>query len=215
MGEKFTVIINYLKPGYAKSKSLLLTAKNWFFGEKSGEKTRVPNDTKGKLSTKIDKAKKEEMNMEENIRTLYIEAGNEIRHYSNVRSALTTFLITVALGCFATYFEKPGLHEFFKFTGFLLLAAALLACIYFSFRTEKKVIEYKKLLYKITGTPDYLSEAAKTLYITDFNLKDFRKENKSAIWKRVESDKMNWLLLISISLIGGLFLYFQYCPHGY
>jgi len=41
----------------------------------------------------------------ETLRLAYKEYGDQIRHFSTVRSALTTFLLTVSLASFAAYFN--------------------------------------------------------------------------------------------------------------
>lgn len=43
---------------------------------------------------------------DDNLRMAYKEYSDEMRHFSTVRSALTTFLVTVTLAAFSAYFNK-------------------------------------------------------------------------------------------------------------
>ncbi len=50
---------------------------------------------------------------DERFKIEYSEVADFIRHYSTVRSALTSFLVTVGLAAFATYAEKKLAFAFF------------------------------------------------------------------------------------------------------
>ncbi len=90
------------------------------------------------------------MDSKETFKLEYATVNNYILHYSNVRSALTSFLITVALAAFAAYFNTSGAERvaedkfFFVERGphllwiasYLLLAAAVVASLWFTYRTE-------------------------------------------------------------------------------
>src|SRR5262245_38544641 len=45
---------------------------------------------------------------DDNLRLAYKEYSDEMRHFSTVRSALTTFLVTVSLAACSAYFNKIG-----------------------------------------------------------------------------------------------------------
>ena len=76
----------------------------------------------------------------------YSMARDMIVHYSTVRSALTTFLMTVALAALSASFnEDMGGRWFFPLAGTVLMVVAHMVCRHFSRETERAII-YQKLL---------------------------------------------------------------------
>lgn len=88
----------------------------------------------------------------ETYRLVYKEHGDQIRHFSTVRSAATTFLLTVSLAALSAYFNKTQTHPFLVIAGFFLLLAAVVVCLVFSFRTEKAVLRYKYYWSFLSGS---------------------------------------------------------------
>jgi len=123
----------------------------------------------------------------------YSAKNSEIAHYSNIRSALTTFLITVSLGCLSAHFglddeaaEKAGATLIRCSQLFLLLAFTV--CLVFSYRTEKAVMKFKKIWSWANGKND------------DFYPWDY-KPKWCCIRKRMLADGMNWLLLATVVIV--------------
>ena len=126
----------------------------------------------------------------ETLRLVYKEYGDQIRHFSTVRSALTTFLLTVSLGSFAAYFNKSQMHPFLIAAGLIFLFAAVFTCLTFSFRTEKAVIRFKAIW-------KYLNHE-KQINCNKLPIHDPRW---TEIWGRVFWDQMNWLIMIAAIVI--------------
>jgi hypothetical protein len=126
----------------------------------------------------------------------YSETGNEIRHYSSIRSALTVFLLTVSLTAFSTYFDRPQPHLFLLFAGFLALIAACFACIHFSRRTEKTVIRYARIWDHLTGQRLMSADEIQG------------SKERRGIAQRMCQDWMNRLLVFATLLIVGVVLAF-------
>lgn len=126
----------------------------------------------------------------ETFRLLYKEYGDQVRHFSTVRSALTTFLVTVSLAAFSAFFGKDPRHPFLIVAGFILLIAAVVACLTFSFRTEKAVLRYKEVWSYLKGEKPMDVEV-----LPMFQPKAF------TVWRRVAKDPMNWLLLAASAAI--------------
>jgi hypothetical protein len=126
----------------------------------------------------------------ETFRILYKEYGDQIRHFSTVRSGLTTFLVTVSLAAFSAYLGKIPSDPFLMVAGMILLMTAILACLTFSFRTEKAVLRYKEVWTYLNGERSMDVERFPT-----FRPKVF------AIWLRVAKDPMNWLLVLATAAI--------------
>jgi len=125
--------------------------------------------------------------------TDYSAKNSEIAHYSNIRSALTTFLITVALACLTAHFGLA--EESKKVAGMTLiycsrtfLIVALIVCLVFSYRTEKTVMKFKKIW-------NWANESENNDYPSDY------KPCWCCIRKRMLKDGMNWLLLATVGLI--------------
>jgi hypothetical protein len=137
----------------------------------------------------------------EDLFKLEYEAVNTyILHYSNVRSALSSFLITVALASFAAYYgasdgtqspsptvatssgDEPYL---LAFAGYLFLVAAVFSSLRFSYLTER-ASEYSVQLWRwaVRGERDYPG---------GFRSKAW--EPSDEIWAEVRGDPMNKLLI--------------------
>jgi uncharacterized protein YukE len=87
----------------------------------------------------------------EAIRVSYTEYGNQVRHFSTVRSALTTFLLTVSMTAFSAYFTPGKSHAFLAWVGGLFLFGAVVACFAFSYRTERELLRYRHMWQYLTG----------------------------------------------------------------
>jgi len=131
----------------------------------------------------------------ETLRLVYKEYGDQIRHFSTVRSALTTFLLTVSLASFAAYFNVSQTHPFLIVAGVIFLLAAIFTCLTFSFRTEKAVIRFKEIW-------KYLNHDKPT----SFNKIPIHNPTLTEIWGRVFWDQMNWLIMIAAIVIALAFL---------
>ena len=81
----------------------------------------------------------------------YVEVANLRRHYSSVRSGLSTFCITVSLAALASYFSQASRPLFLAFVGGFMLLAALLACLIFSYRSERANLYLRELWYWFEG----------------------------------------------------------------
>lgn len=153
----------------------------------------------------------------------YSERGNLARHYSNVRSALTTFLLTVGLAAFTAYFHDET-STFFIVIGILLLVGSVFVCFEFSYRTEESIVYWKRLWEWAKSEPQGAGAAVQPPAAAvqppaaggpppaaDEEDKAYPnltkiKQEKNEIWKRVLKDRMNWLLILSNIFIGITFL---------
>lgn len=124
----------------------------------------------------------------------YAEVGDLIRHYSTVRSALTTFLLTVSVGSFVAY-HKDSSHSFLLVVGYLFLLVSAAACLVFSYRTESATL-YQKALWKWSNGEDPYTNG-------DYPSRhEIRKSFKWKAWRRVCSkDTMNLFLVMVIVVI--------------
>ena len=144
----------------------------------------------------------------EAVRAVYKEYGDRVRHFSTVRSTLTTFLITVSLTAFGAYF-KEAQHLFLKAAGFIFLFAAVVECLIFSYRTEKALIGFKK--YR-----ELLDSGKPVVKKPDCENPDWYKaipKNNpcsNQIWGRMVKDLMNWLLMVVVVLI--ILAFFKWAP---
>jgi hypothetical protein len=82
---------------------------------------------------------------DENLRMAYKEYGDEMRHFSTVRSALTTFLVTVMLGALSVFFNKSQSHPFLVAAALILGLAAVVICLEFSRRTSHAYLRRKRI----------------------------------------------------------------------
>src|SRR5690242_10317845 len=106
-------------------------------------------------------------------------------HYSTTRSALTTFLITVALTLFAAYFSTsyPPHLRFFSAVAKVVMLAALGVCLVFSYRTERARL-YRRNLW------EWSKQRGKYPVKSDVKLR--------SVWKGMALDSMNWALLAMV-----------------
>ena len=90
-------------------------------------------------------------NADDTLKLAYKEYSDEMRHFSTVRSALTTFLVTVTLGAFSAYFNKSSSHPFLVAAGIIFAMAAVVVCLTFSWRTSKAFLQRKRVWKHFTG----------------------------------------------------------------
>ena len=136
------------------------------------------------------------MSVSEVARLAYQEQGEMIRHFSSVRSALTTFLLTVALASYSAYFADRSV--FLMIAGSLFLLAAIGVCLIFSYRTEKTVLRYKHLWDQIRAGHNIAGPL--TIYAP----------TESEIWGRMRRDKLNYLLILMCLVIATSFFVVAY-----
>jgi Na+/melibiose symporter-like transporter len=125
----------------------------------------------------------------------YKEYSDEMRHFSTVRSALTTFLVTVSLAAFSAYFNKSQSHPFLVAAAVVFALAAIAVCLEFSRRTSKAYLRRKRIwnyfakgeLVRVLDDPKYPSKT-KTVGV-------------------MFKDATNYFLLIGLSLIVLAFCY--------
>lgn len=120
----------------------------------------------------------------------YRDLSDTVRHFSTVRSTLTTFLLVV--GAAALGFAKARPESGFAFPAavlFLLLAAVV--CLVFSYRTEKFILRMKILWnWSFNPTADIYPRFPNT------------QETAARIFREMRDDVMNWLLIVFlVSLI--------------
>jgi len=96
----------------------------------------------------------------------------------------------VSLAAFSAYFNKTQTHPFLIAAGLIFLIAAVVACLTFSFRTEKAVLRYKEIWSYLKGEKPMHAEL---IPILDPDL--------STISRRMLRDPMNWLLLTAGTVI--------------
>ena len=125
---------------------------------------------------------------EETFRSAYKEYGDQIRHFSAVRSVLTTFLLTVAVAAFSAYLNSSQTQPFLIAAGVIFSLAAVTACVTFSFRTEKTVLRYKDMWAFLGGIKSM-----------DLEIIPVHESKSGTIWKKVGMDPLNWLLLAGVA----------------
>ena len=129
----------------------------------------------------------------ENARVLYKEYGDQTRHFSTVRSALTTFLLTVSVTAFAAYFDRTKSSYFLIVAGFTALIAGVIVCRSFSYETEKAVLRYTHAWKVIEGK----------IPLGETLLHD---PPEADVKKRVNEDKMNLLLSGAAAVVAVAFI---------
>ena len=128
----------------------------------------------------------------------YAEVGNLRRHYSTVRSALTTFSLTVSFAAFSNHISQPSKPLFLVFVGIFMLLAALLACLVFSYRSEKADLYTREVWLWFgaeTGEPPP-------------QFRDYRPKRPEII-RRMRRDEMNWVMLVAVVLTVAAFHYLR------
>ena len=124
---------------------------------------------------------------DERFKIEYSEVGNYIRHYSSVRSALTSFLVTVGLAAFATYSEQNLPFAFFA--GWLMIISAVIACLLFSYRTERSDLYLTELW-------NWSKEAGRPYPV---GFKSFKPGPE--VCRKIFSDLMNWVMIVGAASI--------------
>jgi hypothetical protein len=127
---------------------------------------------------------------EDRFRIEYAEVGSYIRHYSTVRSGLTSFLVTVGLAAFSTHFSLEKAEWFPFAAGCLLIASATVACLSFSYRTERCDL-YLTELWRWSLEPEGAP------YPVGF--KSFKPGRD--VLRKMAGDQMNWLMIVGAFLI--------------
>lgn len=123
----------------------------------------------------------EELKETEIFPTHYKEIGDTIRHFSTIRSTLTTFLLSASFGLFAL--ERSTIY--ITCVGIIFLIMALIVCLIFSYRTERHV-KKQKILW------DWYWKNPNDTYPS--------KPDPVNIFGRMLEDKMNWFALIFVGL---------------
>jgi hypothetical protein len=127
--------------------------------------------------------------LDDDLHTAYKEYSDEMRHFSTVRSALTTFLVTVSLAAFSAYFNKSQSHPFLVAAALVFALAAIAVCLEFSRRTSKALLRRRRIWKHFTG------EATVT------QLEDPDYPGKWQILGKMVWDPTNSILLIGLALI--------------
>jgi hypothetical protein len=152
----------------------------------------------------------------------YKKRDDDARHYSNIRSALTSFLITVGLTLLSAYFSKDhvGNRAFFMYTGFTVLLAAVASCLVFSWRTQRSAYHMRELWHWVT-----LKTKVNGGSLCHEHYPDWRKSLPISEWRklwwRMAKDAMNWALILAVGAIATAFYAFadhsdtvsQHCAH--
>ena len=132
------------------------------------------------------------LDLTEKYRLEYVEAANLRRHYSVLRSGLTTFCLTGALAAFAGYFSQTLRPSFLAFAGIFMLLAAAIAWVVFSYRFERANLYLRELWAWFDGTsqntPARFDDFAATLH---------------EVTTQMLRDKMTWVMLAALLVIGG------------
>jgi hypothetical protein len=137
----------------------------------------------------------------------YAELGNLNRHYSTIRSALTTFLLTASLGAFGGYFLDAGHNPYFGLAGFILILCANFVCLHFSYLTEWSAL-YMSELWRASKDPNAAGVNAAEIQaardLTAHGFKNFR--NPRAARAHMRRDWMNYAVVaLSVALAGAFF----------
>src|SRR4051794_4933824 len=82
---------------------------------------------------------------DEKLRMAYKEYSDEMRHFSTVRSGLTTFLVTVSLAALSAYFNKSQSHPFLVAAALAFGVIAIAVCVEFSRPTSKAYLRRRRI----------------------------------------------------------------------
>jgi hypothetical protein len=130
----------------------------------------------------------------------YAEVGNLRRHYSVVRSGLTTFCLTASLAAHASYISQEARPPFLEFVAIFMLVAALIACGVFSYRCERANLYLRELWRWLEGT----SQNAPPRF------DDFKAARREVL-REMLWDSMNWALIAALlSIVGFVFFRWLY-----
>lgn len=127
---------------------------------------------------------------QEKYKTDLTEIGHSIRHFSNVRSALTAALLLAGITSLIVYRVSDNAIPFAAFSGHWLFFSALMVCLVFSFRTERARQRRGRLQCWARGErPDYP--------------RGFKEEPADIrdILKQMALDPMNALVIIGLIII--------------
>jgi hypothetical protein len=128
-----------------------------------------------------------QLNDEDRFKAEYKDVGDYIWHYSTVRSALTTFLLTAGVATFSAYYHQQQTSPFFVVAGHLFLVVSAYVCLVFSYRTEHANM-YQTALWK-------WSEDISEGYPGGFK----RYKPEESVWKHVWfKDPINFALITVI-----------------
>ena len=135
------------------------------------------------------------LDLTEKYKLEYLEAANLRRHYSVLRSGLTTFCMTTSLAALAGYFSQTVRPSFLAFAGIFMLLAAAIAWVVFSYRFERAKLYLRELWSWFDGTsqntPARFDDFAATLH---------------EVMAQMLRDKMTWVMLAALLVIAGAFL---------
>lgn len=132
---------------------------------------------------------------DDNLRMAYKEYSDEMRHFSTVRSALTTFLVTVTLAALSAYFNKSQSHPFLVAAAVIFALAAIAVCLEFSRRTSKAYLRRKRIW-------NYFAKGGLAIA-----LEDPKCPSKTETVGTMLKDPTNYFLLIGLALIALAFCY--------
>ena len=127
----------------------------------------------------------------------YGEVCNLRRHYSVVRSGLTTFCLTASLAALASYISQASRPSFLAFVGIFMLVVALIACGVFSYRCERANLYLRDLWRWFEGT---------TLH-PPARFDDFAPV-RGEVRRQMFQDEMNWVMFLALLAITGAFCRF-------
>ena len=140
---------------------------------------------------------------EERFKLEYKKLDDDIRHYSTIRSALTSFLMTVGLTLLAYSFNNsyPEHPSFLWITGLIVLCGAVYVCVEFSRRTERSLIHQKSLWdWSTTMAPPYPTRS-----------EILERAGRGAVLSEMIKDAMNiGLIVVAIAIIVAFFVS-KYC----
>jgi hypothetical protein len=122
----------------------------------------------------------------------YAEVGNLRRHYSNVRSGLTTFCMTASVAALASYISHTPRSPFLAFVGLFMLVIALVTCLVFSYRTEKANV-FLRELWRWLDEGDTQSRGPS-------RFDDFTAPSRVLV-RQMLRDEMNWLMFAAFLTI--------------
>lgn len=135
----------------------------------------------------------------EALRTAYKEQGDLARHYSTIRSALTTFLLAAALAALSEYQKQATPLPFLLAAGFILLTAAFVVCLIFSYRTEKTLLRYKEYWSFINGERPPEVGIVLLWHKQSDAADKWNLRREAAL--RMTRDPINWLLVAGIGVV--------------
>ena len=125
----------------------------------------------------------------------YVEVTNLRRHYSSVRSGLSTFCMTVSLAALASYFSQAARPLFLAFVGGFMLIVALVACLVLSYRCERANLYLRELWWWFDGSAQS----------PPGRFDEFRANRRDLV-RQMALDEMTWVMFVALLAIGGALL---------